>query len=687
VRLSIAGLAAGTILIGLGPAVTATSPASAAVTRPAAPAGAPSSLRLGRVTVRKCGTGPLTYCGRLAVPLDYASKASPDIHVGFSWLPATHARHATGTVLAVEGGPGFATTGTEPEYAAMLGSLRTTRNLLLVNLRGTGNSTLLNCRGLERFGQSQHQYGAAFDRQVASCGNQLNHTWKYAHGGWVHASDLFNTAYSARDVARVLTAIDVGKVDLYGDSYGSWFAQVFAARYAKLLRSVTLDSTYQVLGLDPWYTTTVITARQAFDQACARSVACARAAGGAGAWARIGALATRLEHKPVTGQAVSPAGTLTRETVTVRTLVNLVNNAGFDPVVYQDLDAAARALLQHHDQVPLLRLAALSIGFDDTNYPLPEFSDALYFAVSCTDYVQLFSRTAAPAVRARQYAKALRDEPPNTFAPFTVTQWTQLDQYTEAYSGCLDWPAPTRLTPPITRKPPLVPASLPVLILSGTFDSLTPWLRGASLVARQVGRSARLVRFANLTHVMLQDANDACAASILRRFISDPGGLKSENTSCAAKVAPIHTVGSYPLRLAQAAPATPASGNAAGRQALAAASTALACVGDEISRFPLLDGGTDLALRGGQVTFTSGSASVLVISLRDARWVANATIDGTASWNQATGWVNARLTVSIAGGTPVRLTASWRVFGEQDQLAEIAGSQGDRALAAVMPPP
>ena len=93
-------------------------------------------------------------------------------------------------------------------------------------------------------------------------------------------------------------------------------------------------------------------------------------------------------------------------TVTVLTLVNLVNNAGFDPVVYRDLDAAARALLHRGDAAPLLRLAALSVGFDDTNEPLNGFSDGLYFAVSCTDYVQLFSRDArargpGPAVRGR----------------------------------------------------------------------------------------------------------------------------------------------------------------------------------------------------------------------------------------------------------------------------------------------
>ena len=101
--------------------------------------------------------------------------------------------------------------------------------------------------------------------QNLACGRQLNHTWHYRGGGWVHASDLFNTAYPARDVSGVLRALHLGRVDLYGDSYGSWFSQVFASRYPGQLRSVTLDSTYQVLGLDPWYTTTVITARRAFD--------------------------------------------------------------------------------------------------------------------------------------------------------------------------------------------------------------------------------------------------------------------------------------------------------------------------------------------------------------------------------------------------------------------------------------
>ena len=83
-----------------------------------------------------------------------------------------------------------------------------------------------------------------------------------------------------------------------------------------------------------------------------------------------------------------------------------------------------------------------------------------------------------------------------------------------------------------------------------------------------MGPSARVVRVANLTHVTLQDANDACPASIYQRFVRNPAGLASEDTSCAQHVAPIHTVGSYPLRLAGAVPATASQPNTAGRQAL-----------------------------------------------------------------------------------------------------------------------
>jgi hypothetical protein len=224
-----------------------------------------------------------------------------------------------------------------------------------------------------------------------------------------------------------------------------------------------------------------------------------------------------------------------------------------------------------------------------------------------------------------------------------------------------------------------------VLILSGSLDSLTPRLDGATLVARQMGRSARLVTLANLTHVTEQDGDSGCAMSIYQRFVSDPGGLAGENTGCAARVAPIHAVGRYPRLLAEAVPASPRPGNRAGRQALRAATVALASVGDEVSRWPLLSGDRDLGLRGGRVSFSGGTQ--LKITLRGVRWVSDAAIDGTAVWDQSSGWVTARLTVHPGRGAVVRLTGRWRVFGTQRQPAVIRGSQGGRRLAAECPAP
>ena len=171
-----------------------------------------------------------------------------------------------------------------------------------------------------------------------------------------------------------------------------------------------------------------------------------------------------------------------------------------------------------------------------------------------------------------------------------------------------------------------MPARLPVLILSGTLDSLTPRLDGATLVARQMGRSARLVTLANLTHVTEQDGDNACAESIYRRFVARPGDLRRENTACAGASGAGAHGGQLPERLGGAVPARPAPGNRAGRTALRAVTVGLAAVGDEISRWSLLGGDVDRGLRGGRVKFAGGGT--LRIRLTGVRWVTNAVITG-----------------------------------------------------------
>ena len=68
-------------------------------------------------------------------------------------------------------------------------------------------------------------------------------------------ADDYSTALSADDLAAVIDALGLGQVDVYGDSYGTFFAQVFAGRHPEQVRSVVLDSAYPAYGEDAWYAT------------------------------------------------------------------------------------------------------------------------------------------------------------------------------------------------------------------------------------------------------------------------------------------------------------------------------------------------------------------------------------------------------------------------------------------------
>jgi pimeloyl-ACP methyl ester carboxylesterase len=458
---------------------------------------------------------------------------------------------------------------------------------LVVDQRGTGSSDLIDCRPLQRLGNLTPS--RAFRHDVARCAAQL--------GG---AADLYGTAYVAHDLAAVVRALHAGKVDYYGDSYGTYLGQSFLSRYPQLLRSVTLDSAYEARDLDPWYATTPAAARSGFDIACHRSPGCRSATTGP-AWRLITRLAHRLRGHAFSGPAAGLDDQRHRVTVNLAALVNIVNDAGYDYQPYRDLDAAARAYLDHGDRAPLLRLWEQDIGWDDSDYSAPAsyYSDGDYLAVACTDYPQLFDMHSDRAERVTQLRAAEAKLPELTLAPFTVKEWMSVQPYTEAYDACLDWPAPTHPTLPPVRKGPMDRTQVPVLILNGRLDSLTPAAGGAH-IARQIGSAARAVVVPNTVHLVALDNPHPCGENLVRRFIGHPGRLHRMSVACIRSVPAIDTIGRYPRTVAAAQPGT---GHASLRlRRLAAVATAAA--GDAAIRFYYVDGYHDHGLRGGRIDYT-----------------------------------------------------------------------------------
>ena len=293
-------------LLGAGVAVVTLAAVFVSPT-PAIAAGR-ASLTVGSATLTECSATPVAYCGHVSVPLDRTDPGSPSIPIVFRWYPATAPQGGvpSGTVVPVEGGPGYPSIGSvKGGYDVMYGALLQDWNMLAVDLRGTGGSAghrLPGTAALQRPAQR-----AVVHRGGRRLWASLDHHWRDRSGNWIHASDLFTSAQAAADVADVIRTLGLGPVDLYGDSYGSWFAQVFANRYPQLVRSVILDSTYSTVTIDPWYRSSLASMPANFDAACLRSPQSA-AAEHQEPWRRIVEVAKLLRSSPVTGTVPDAGG-------------------------------------------------------------------------------------------------------------------------------------------------------------------------------------------------------------------------------------------------------------------------------------------------------------------------------------------------------------------------------------------
>ncbi|HEY5142592.1 MAG TPA: alpha/beta hydrolase [Solirubrobacteraceae bacterium] len=615
------------------------------------------TLRLGALALHPCGDGSPGWCGALRRPLDPARPRGTSIAVGLRWLAAAHPQAGAPPLLAVEGGPGYPSTGSQVEYTGIYGTLLRTRNLLLVDNRGTGTSGLIDCRRLQAYTGTTS--GAAFERVVAGCAAQIDHGYPRVR----QASGLFSTAPAVDDLAAVLRALAIPKVDLYGDSYGTWFAQSFMARHGGLLDSVVLDSAYPVRGLDPWYASSGVAARNALDAVCARDVACAAAAPGS-ASARLARLLGDLRRGPLTGPTRDADGSRVQARIDVHALVDMVQDAGSDPVIYRELDASVRAALAG-DRAPLLRLAAQSHTFDHGTSPAGYFSDGLYMAVACADYPQLFSMRSAPARRRAQFAARVPGAPAADFAPFAVGEWLGVSAYTQPYRACLDWPRPVRRIPVVPATASPLPASVPVLVIGGDLDSLTP-LSDARAAAPALARTVRVVTLANTVHVTSEGdtmltAGATCARRIIRGFVRAPQRLASLDTTCAAAIPPVHTPGAYPLRLNSEAAATVTSGPDPGLTARRAVTAAAGALADATVRRFYSGVAHGPGLRGGG--FATSGERVIHFALHRVQFVGDAAIDGTATWTPATGRVSGELTVRPSSGPAVHVGLRWTQAG------------------------
>ncbi|MBI4942710.1 MAG: alpha/beta hydrolase [Actinobacteria bacterium] len=597
-------------------------------------------------------------CGSVRRPWDPTGAVPGTLGVGFVLVPASDAsRPALGTVVAIEGGPGYATTSSAAAYADLFAPLLGRRNLLLVDQRGTGRSAPVDCPELQVL-------EGAYAPAAARCARRL--------GPRAH---LFGSDLAADDLAAVVTALQVGPVDLYGDSYGTFLAQTFAGRHPDLLRTLTLDAAYPTFGEDAWYDTQAPALRSAMATACRRSAWCAGEGGSA--LRRFDRLLAEVRAHPLRGTAPGADGARHRVVVGAPTLAYVAFNATYVPTTYRELDAAVRAA-RAGDPLPLLRLAA------EAQFPgggvdaVEDYSEGLDAAVTCRDYPQLFDLTARPATRRAQLAASVatkRRTDPDVYAPFTIDEfldsgWTYVD-------WCTDWPAPPagyRPRPP--RPPGGVYAPVPTLVLSGELDTITTPAEGR-LVRSQFPR-ATWVQIPAALHVTAVGDLDGCASAIVVGFVRT---TRTPSTACTKRLAPLRTAPPFWRTRAAAVPARPGPDSTRDRARLRAAAVAVATAGDATARWWQTFESEGLGLRGG--TWAADGDEVVTVTLDRYRFSTDVPVSGTVVWDRRRGTVTATLVLTGSGASAGRLTARWDTR-RAGAGARVTGTLGGRRVSGTV---
>ncbi len=393
-----------------------------------APAPAAASPQLHRCDL---GAARPLRCGHIVVPLRRADPGLGKTRVGFALRPRSDRRQPSlGTIFAVDGGPGYASTAAEyvRSVGAALAPLLRRRELVFFDERGTGTSGAVDCPPLQR--ATVQEYIA-----IGQCANRLGASYA-----------AYTTAEAARDMDAVRAALGHGRILLYGDSYGTLLGQAYAARFPRRLRGLILDSPYPAD--DPYYRTLYPAGVRALNGACRRAPDCAGDAS-----RRFRRVVRRLH---AARRSTDP-------------LLRFLLEAGtLAPRSYLSLDQADRRYLRGDPRRLDRLLAPGPLGHGNPR----DFSYGLEIAVECNDYPLLWDAAAPFAQRVGQLDASVRALPGRAFFPFGRAEYVL--SAAAHLTNCLAWPAP----PPGGLEPPVpsgwrAPTSFPTLILAGELDDVT----------------------------------------------------------------------------------------------------------------------------------------------------------------------------------------------------------------------
>jgi pimeloyl-ACP methyl ester carboxylesterase len=464
-----------------------------------------------------CKTGGVQ-CATVEVPLDRSGRIPGTIPLHVEMLPA--AGIPRGVMFLIAGGPGQGSASafdlSSKNSVQSMQYMFPGYTLVAFDNRGTGKSALLNCPALQTTTIATVEQYASLARDCAAIiGPQR---------------EFYATRDHAEDLEAVRAALGLGRIGLYGVSYGTKLALAYALAHPANVDRIALDSVVLPTSTDAFDRNVLQEMPATLKSFCDGGICSAATPDFAGDVAK---LANRLQAHPIRGKVIAPDGSLRALHMNGEDLISLIISADLSPGLAAEAPAAVRAALLGNPR-PLLRLHDLDLRSNE--YSAEDLSWGLYAATNCADGHFPWSPDTPPAARRSIMDATVAGLPAGSFGPFG--NWAA--RIGNAFF-CELWPSPAGNTP---LGPGPLP-DVPVLAVNGGFDMRTPTANAAAVISQFP--HGQLVVVPGVGHSVATADFSNCAPDAFRLWIL--GTLPSfARATCPRLPPPSKILGAFPSR-------------------------------------------------------------------------------------------------------------------------------------------
>lgn len=473
-----------------------------------------------------CYEGSYFTCVTIDVPLNHFDPADTrTIPVVFAVLPASGERK--GMFVTATGGPGSSGVLLADSYSAGFDpSIFESFDVVFFDPRGMGMSGGLTCPAAATAYYQQEASGLTPQQEqalkqaastfVSDCVNKLSSTELLPYLG---------TRQAVEDLELFRQIIGDEKLWLYGESYGTQYAQTYAAAHSEHLAGLILDATVDLtLSGTEYYAQQA----QAFNDtlvaaltACNEDPSCAEQMGG-DAVAVYDQLAARLSQGPISFKFPLANGRVQTRKFTLSDLEYIASSQVYGESDRMMFTRALAAYATNGEIVTLARLLYIDLAVDPQTLdiiPDDSWSDAVFYGVECQDYGY---PGATPDERAELYLDAVD--------PFEISI-PRLASILYGDLPCAYWP---NASSDLTRPDYLFAEGVPTLVLGATADPATPYSHGVNVYQHLA--DAYLITTEGGPHVTFGYGNECPDALVTNFLVNDVVPVERE-TVCEGYVA------------------------------------------------------------------------------------------------------------------------------------------------------